>query len=373
MFKPTSLNSKLTSKLIGASSGGKRGGVSGFVTNSQQFEIDLPVSTSTDTAAISSSPLNTSLVFFHGNRVGTLDTDASRNYALIEPVDATTMRATRGSSAGIATLGAGSIITGTSNLFDLVEYSNVVITGTTDTETLTNTFDLSRSFVSYLGHSSSSSSAAVLNANVRLTGTSQLTFDRTDGATSTNMSVVTAQLNADAVESVEQIVDGFFSVNVTLSTSVDPDNTLCFWNNQIIDPGSSGANLNFMYGFLNNSTTFSYNATLVRNARVTVVAFADGVMSQAVQREQTTIATGTSQTSETILPIKKNRAALNRIGFSTNDTSLAPSALAYDNFLPTVEFAQVGGDATVYDTVIVKRGTSATETVTVSWEAADFN
>ena len=347
------------------------GGVSGFVTNSQSFEIDLPIFTATANATIDAVDLNKSLLLFHGNRVAVFDSVASRTFANLLPVDSTTVRARRDTTSNIASLARGMMVSGTSNLFQFVEYGEASVSGSTDTEPLTNTFDTATSFVVYLGQRSGTSSSAEITANVRLTGPSQLTFQRGTGFSTTQIAFVVCQLQPKIVKFTQQIVTDVFLTDIPLGQTVDPDNTLCFWGNQTVNTSGSAAST-FIEGHLLNSTTFQFSVNSLKGARVHLVEFVNGVMAQPVQRGQTTIVTLTSETTVALSsPIKKGKALLNYIGFSTNDGSASPN-FQYDDFLPTIEFGTSGGDPTVFDEVTVKRGTAATETVTVSWEAAEF-
>ena len=303
------------------------------------------VSASSASVDVTISTVDTTVSTLMWGGQGGNATDDIRAHALVraELINSTTVRFTRGSSASAGSIVCKvSIVEWSSDWVDTIQRGTIALTNpaTSNTATITGV-DTARSYVSFLGASSSNTASAVSNLAIPLvvlTNGTTVTASVNTAETSTNTVTVSyevVQLKAVKVRSVQYAQ---FSGTATSATENVTISSVAVGDCMVIQNGQTSANANAGRCFtaeLTSSTNVAFTrgqtTSTVQSAGVTVVELISTFA--AVQNISATgYATSATSVDQSITALNTADSFLTYQGISTG------AATAYNVAISSVDY-----------------------------------
>ena len=337
-----------------------------YVNSVQYFSITIASGSTSNTATISSVGSGAFIIF--GGVTTSSSLSAAQALARVTLTNSTTVTATRNSGTSNSVTVYGCVVDGTSSLITSVQFGTVTIAGSSTSGTASiSAVTNANTALHYLGQSGANTNA---NENVQFTriglsGTTVTATRNSSDSSSIVVGFVAIEFNGSALNTSVQNVAASSSSSVTsytatLGTSVNTNNTLCFYGGQTVNVTINSAQ-GCQRGSLTNGTTFTININtanaIAKNYNATVVEFVSGVLASNMQRGTTTISAATSNTS-TISSVNTNKAALSFLEATTT------SVTGGWNVIKT--------GVTLTNSTTVTSNLNSSGTVTSSWEVAEF-
>lgn len=339
----------------------------------QVVSITLSAGSGSNTATLSPAvdTSKTILVFQGTTTTVNSQTQSGRHGVRITLTNSTTVTATRENTAQDVTVKAVAITF--SSGVNSIQYGTIAIgVGAASNTANLGTAVGATAFVLWLGASTavgSLNSCDVLGS-VELNTTTDVVTARNLTGTTLTVGYCVADLDSTIVESVQAVAHAAGDADVNTSftdtiSSVDVDRTLIFYNGFYGSVGF-GANGGSYHQVLTNATTVTSTrngtAAGVKNVLFTVVQFATGVFSSAVQRGTITLSAATSNTA-TISSVDTTRSFVNWCNYKgasansntilntltlTNATTVTDAVSSAGSIIASYEVAQfaAGGRTT---------------------------
>lgn len=290
-----------------------------YVNSIQHGTITIASGASSNTATINAVGSLAWVVF-----EGFTCSSATSQSAIIAPrislANTTTVSAARNSSDASTITVHFAVIDATSLLVESVEQGTVLFTATTSASTnLSNSYDLTRTAVFYLGDISSDTSAVpARRCNVRMAAVDTVTATSNSSHTGT-CGYVVVQFKAAAIQSIQQFNDSYTSLLATdpkTISAVTMANTMIAWGG--INTGGSGYYTTQLTSTTNINFIRIQTSSAARIPVITVIEFVAGVLN-SVQRGTISLANATSNTAS-ITAVSATKALCNFVGYNSTST-----------------------------------------------------
>lgn len=329
-----------------------------YVTSVQRGSITIANGSSSNTATISAVG---TLAWVQFN--GFTCSSATSQSAIIAPrvtlSNTTTVTANRNSADAGTIIVYFEVIDATSLLVESVEQSTTTFTGTSNTPTLSGTYDLTRTAIFYLGDTSTDTSAVpARRCNVKMASATTITATRNSSATGT-VGWVVVQFKAAAIQSIQQFATSYATTNAVDTqaiTAVVMANTMVAWGGE--NTGGSGYYYTTLTSTTNINLTRVQVSTAARIPVITVIEFVSGVVASA-QRMTIDLTSAASNTAA-ITSVDTTKTLLNFGGYETTSTD-------------TVDKMYQGITLTNATTVTGTVNTNSATVKKISAEAITFN
>ena len=349
---------------------GVRGSFSNNMTikSVQKATITIANSTASNTATISTVDTTRSVVFFNGcTTTNTTAFDAS--FAYVDLTNATTVTATRSTSAVATAITVEvTVVEFYSTFVDSVQQGTVAITSTNTSATATITaIDTARSAVVMQGFMATSTGLASCLPTIVLTNSTTVTANRTGSLSSTlTVGFTVIQFASGVVNSVRLVSVSSSTTATTVTatiTSVNTANSIVLWNGQQ-ENSTSYIDTALNYVDLTNSTTVTFTRTNgtsspSRTLKATVVEFKSGIIKS--KQTGTTVLNNVTSNTSTVTSVDTSKSLLNWCAFSYSGTS------------SDFRSAMASAVLTNATTITAAKNTAGTNTSTPAWELVEFN
>lgn len=341
----------------------------GLIVSIQQASVSMTTGNTTGTATINSVTVANTALFYGGQSPGA-GTDFTNEYGSVDLTNATTLTATRNTSATNTVTLYVTVVEWKSSAVNSIQSGTAsTSSGTSGTATITSV-TTGNSIVLYNGQVcqvTGSSAQSTTIVHIQLTNATTVTVTR--GASSGSAVIghfMVLEFKSGILQSSTQngtiAIAAASTSNTATITSVTTANTLLLYNGQISSNGSDAGN-SWAYLVLTNATTVT--ATRVGTSGTQTPAFSVLEFKSANVKSnnsaQTVIATSTQTNTATITAIVTTKAIMSFLG----DVNSAGSTIAVDTWANAV--------ITNTTTITVGRGAgSGANTDTVSWNVLEL-